>query len=106
MRIARMMRIMCLIIQIQRRKHILINPQPLRLILRRQPQVRAQIYQDVRRLVDQQWFAVLASAGDAQGGRREGGRVAVGVTRGFGRACGLYGRVALFVVVGDVVVGD
>jgi methyl coenzyme M reductase subunit C-like uncharacterized protein (methanogenesis marker protein 7) len=77
-----MMRIVRLVIQIQRRQRMRQHPGALGGVVARQPQLVAQVREDRRRLVDEQGLAVFAFAGDAQGGRREYGRVAVAAGRG------------------------
>lgn len=95
---------MRLITPIQRRQRHLVDPQPLLLIFRYQPQSRAQVEQYIRRLAQQERFAGLARAGDAQGGRGEGRWVAVCVAGGVVEG-GLYGGGAGGEGVGDVGVG-
>ena len=104
----RMVRIMDLVVKIQRRENQLVDMVfPRLIILRHQTQTPSEVDQDVWRLRDDQRFAGFACAWDSQGGWAENRRIAVGAfeTRGV-HADFLDGLVAVVFLDGEVGVGD
>jgi hypothetical protein len=75
-------RVMSLVVEVQRRQSMRQDPRLLRLVCAAETQFIAEVGEDGWSLVEQQRGAVLAFAGDAQGGWGEGGWVTVGACGG------------------------
>ncbi len=102
-----MVRIMHLVVQIQRRQRHLRYPPFLPLLPRSiHARLLPEVGEDVRRLADDEALPILPRPCDSQSRRREGGRTPVCALRAGVHADLLDGVVAVCLLVGDVGVGD